>query len=87
VLSERGLVGGILFFGFLATCLGTGLVRRFAQLSSEGKAQVGAMVAAVAYWFVHSSAEWFWQITAVTLSVSSETGPRVKQAELAGRLH
>ncbi len=67
VLSERGLVGGILFFGFLATCLGTGVVRRFAQLNSEGKAQVGAMVAAVAYWFVHSSAEWFWQMPAVTL--------------------
>jgi hypothetical protein len=69
VLSERGLVGSILFFGFLATCLGTGMVRRFAQLNSEGKAQVGAMVAAVTYWFVHSSAEWFWQLPAVTLPV------------------
>jgi tetratricopeptide (TPR) repeat protein len=67
VLSERGLVGGLLFFGFLATCIGTGVVRRFTQLNSEGKAQVGAMVAAVAYWFVHSSAEWFWQLPAVTL--------------------
>jgi len=67
VLAERGLVGGILFFGFLATCLGTGVMRRFAQLNSEGKAQIGAMIAAVAYWFVHSSAEWFWQMPAVTL--------------------
>ena len=67
VLSERGIVGGILFFGFLATCLGAGLWERFRNLGSEGKGQVGALVAAVAYWFVYSSGEWFWQLPAVTL--------------------
>src|SRR5215211_5274029 len=67
VLAERGLIGGVLFFGFLATCLGSGLWQRFKNLGPEGKGQVGAMVAAIAYWFVHSSAEWFWQIPAVTL--------------------
>lgn len=67
VLAERGVVGGALFFGFLATCLGAGLWERFRHLGSEGKAQVGAMTAAVTYWFVHSSAEWFWQLPAVTL--------------------
>jgi O-antigen ligase len=69
VLSERGIVGGVLFFGFLATCLAAGLRRRFRNLGAEGKAQVGAMVAAVSYWFVHSSAEWFWQMPAVTLPI------------------
>jgi hypothetical protein len=67
MLSERGIIGGVLFFGFLATCLGAGLRKRFGNLSSEGKTQVGAMIAAIAYWFVHSSAEWFWQLPAVTL--------------------
>ncbi len=67
VLSERGAFGGVLFFGFLAACLGAGLWERFRHLGSEGKAQVGAMTAAVTYWFVHSSAEWFWQLPAVTL--------------------
>src|SRR5215211_6026366 len=67
VLTERGLIGGILFFGFLATCLGSGLWQRFKNLGPEGKGQVGAMVAAIAYWFVHSSGEWFWQFPAVTL--------------------
>ena len=43
------------------------MLRRFRGLSSEGKAQVGAMTAAITYWFVHSSAEWFWQLPAVTL--------------------
>ena len=67
ILSERGLVGGALFFGFLAVCVVTGLWERFRSLRSEGKAQVGALLAAIAYWFVHSSAEWFWQLPAVTL--------------------
>jgi len=56
-------------FGFLITCLNTGLWRRFRLLNSEGKGQVGAMVAAVTYWFVHSSVDWFWQLPAVTLPV------------------
>jgi len=67
VLAERGVVGGVLFFGFLGICLATGLWRRFTSLNAEGKAQVGAMVAAIAYWFVHSSAEWFWQLPAITM--------------------
>jgi tetratricopeptide (TPR) repeat protein len=67
VLAERGVVGGALFFGFLAACLAAGLWQRFRRLNAEGKAQVGAATAAVAYWFVHSSAEWFWQLPAVTL--------------------
>lgn len=67
VLAERGIVGGALFFGFLGVCVGTGLWRRFQGLHTEGKAQVGALLAAVTYWFAHSSAEWFWQLPAVTL--------------------
>lgn len=67
VLSERGIVGGVLFFGFLSACLAIGLRERLRKLGSEGKAQVGALVAAITYWFVHSSVEWFWQIPAVTL--------------------
>ena len=67
VLAERGAIGGILFFGLLATCLMAGLWRRFSDLASEGKAQVGAMIAAITYWFVYSSTEWFWQMPATTL--------------------
>ena len=67
VLGERGVVGGVLFGGFLSVCLLAGLRRRYGDLDPESKAQTGAIVAAVAYWFVHSSAEWFWQIPAITL--------------------
>jgi hypothetical protein len=68
-LAERGIVGGVLFFGFLGTCLAGGLWKRFKALSAEGKGQVGAMIAAVIYWLVHSSADWFWQIPAISLPV------------------
>lgn len=67
VLSERGVVGGSLFFGFLGTCLAAGLWYRFRGLDTESKALVGALLASVTYWLVHSSAEWFWQLPAVTL--------------------
>ena len=69
VLAERGAIGGALLFGFLATCLVAGLWQKFKYLDAEGKALVGATVASVTYWFVHASAEWFWQIPAVTLPV------------------
>ncbi|WP_243638116.1 O-antigen ligase family protein [Rubrobacter taiwanensis] len=67
VLAERGAVGGALFLGFLAVCAAGGLWARFRELNPQGKAQVGALLACVAYWFVHSGAEWFWQMPAITL--------------------
>ena len=53
VLSERGVIGGALFFGFLGVCVASGAWQRFTRFHSEGKAQAGALIAAVAYWFVH----------------------------------
>lgn len=67
VLAERGAVGGAVLCGFLTTCLVAGLWQRFRYLDAEDKALVGATVASVTYWFIHSSAEWFWQLPAVTL--------------------
>lgn len=67
VLAERGIVGALLFFGFLAVCLAGGFRKRFGRLDPEEKAQFGAALAAVSYWFIHSSDEWFWQLPAVTV--------------------
>lgn len=68
VLAERGVIGGVAFFGFLGVCAFAGLrARFFANLGSEYRAQIGALAAAVSYWFIHSGAEWFWQLPAVTL--------------------
>jgi tetratricopeptide (TPR) repeat protein len=85
ILAERGVVGGVLFLGFLIVSLAAGLRERFKNLNSEGEAQVGAMVAAVAYWFIHSSVEWFWQLPAVTLPaiiyLAMLVGPWSRRAE------
>ena len=67
VLAERGVVGGLLFFGFLAVCVGAGLIQSARRFNAEGRAQAGALIAATSYWFLHSSAEWFWQLPAITL--------------------
>jgi tetratricopeptide (TPR) repeat protein len=68
ILAERGAVGGVLFLGFLTTCLATGLRRGFRRLDAEDRALTGALAASVFYWLVHSSFDWFWQIPAVTLT-------------------
>lgn len=68
IFCERGAIGGGLFFGFLIACVGAGVRERFGRrLTPEGQAQVGTLLAAVAYWFVHSSFDWLWQLPAVTL--------------------
>lgn len=67
VLAEQGIVGGLLFFGFLSVCLAGGLWKRFGKLDPEEKAQLGVALAAVSYWFIHSSDEWFWQLPAITM--------------------
>jgi tetratricopeptide (TPR) repeat protein len=91
VLSERGIVGGTLFFGFLSVCVVAGLRERLRRLSPEGKAEVGALAAAVAYWLVHSSAEWFWQLPAVTLpamiylALLASSGRELSESTLPGR--
>lgn len=69
ILAEKGIIGGLLFAGFIGVCVFAGLRQRFGQLNSEAKAQIGATLAAVSYWFVHSGAEWFWQLPAITLPV------------------
>lgn len=84
VLGERGVVGGALFFGIIAVCLGTGLWGRFRSLRPEGKAQVGALAAAVTYWCVHASAEWLWQLPAATLPVMVYLALLVSPWQVAG---
>lgn len=65
ILAERGAVGGALFAGFLFACLWGGLHRRPAD--PDARAQAGALISVVCYWFAHSSVEWFWQMPAVSL--------------------
>jgi hypothetical protein len=74
VLSETGLIGGVLFVGFLATTL-TGMAR--VRLRSEvalarGVAAVLAVV--FVYWFVHSIGDWFWAFPALSAPIFAWLG-------------
>lgn len=62
-LSETGIVGGILFFGFLLLAF-----RNVWRASRQVRAPSVALACLVAggYWLLHSSVDWFWEYPAVT---------------------
>jgi hypothetical protein len=62
-LSETGIVGALLFFGFLALAL-RHLWRRTSATQAPGFAL--ACLAGCAYWLLHSSVDWFWEFPALT---------------------
>ena len=62
-LSETGLVGAALFFGFLAAAL----VSAVTVLRREPPSGlVFAALAASVYWLFHASVDWFWEFPALT---------------------
>jgi hypothetical protein len=69
ILSQTGLIGTLLFAGFLVTALvGVARVRtRAANPVGRGIAGVGAVV--FVYWFLHSSGDWFWAFPALSAPV------------------
>ncbi len=74
VISETGLVGALLFGGFLAVSLvGVGRVRlRSGEPLSRGLAGIFAVV--FAYWFLHSIGEWFWAFPALSAPIFAWLG-------------
>jgi hypothetical protein len=62
-LSETGIVGGILFFGFLLLAF-----RNVWRASRRARVPNVALACLVAggYWVLHSSVDWFWEYPAVT---------------------
>jgi O-Antigen ligase len=74
VLSETGLIGGLLFLGFLVISL-TGMARvrlRSEVPISRGVAAVLAVV--FVYWFVHSIGDWFWAFPALSAPIFAWLG-------------
>jgi hypothetical protein len=74
ILSTTGLVGGLLFGGFLvATLVGVGIVRvRADDPLARGVAGIAAVI--FLYWFVHSVGDWFWTFPALTAPVFAWLG-------------
>ena len=64
-LAETGLVGGLLFAGFVVFCAVS--VRRGAGRRDDVYAGIArAGVVGAAYWAIHGSADWFWEFPGLT---------------------
>ena len=74
ILAQVGLVGAVLFLGFLACALvGLGRVRLRSEVPlSRGLAGVVAVV--LFYWLVHSTGDWFWAFPALCAPVFAWLG-------------
>jgi len=81
LFSETGLVGALLFLGFLA------VAGRRAITAARRKAAPAALAAtaAVLYWLVHSSVDWFWEIPALTAPALALLGLAAGALESAPR--
>ncbi len=79
IVAQTGLVGGVLFAGFAVSALfGAARVRRRAGTPlGTGLAAVSVIV--FAYWFLHSSGDWFWTLPALS-------APAFAFLALAGRI-
>ena len=84
--SETGLVGVILFTGFL----GSGLValRRTRMRSSDAsRAAVAAAAMVFVYWLVHGSVDWFWEIPALGGPAVAAFALAIRTGEQSGSKH
>jgi len=94
ILAQTGAVGGLLFAGFLVTALIAWLRRR--EESTFARATRAAGFVGFAYWLVHGSLDWFWELAglgapafallalAVGASVRSPGVLRLRSRLLAG---
>ena len=71
--SQTGLIGGVLFLGFVAAALAAALPRR-KEPDSLLAAVVAAALASGAYWLVHGSIDWLWEIPALGASALALLG-------------
>lgn len=65
VLGQTGLVGGLLFAGFLVAA-GLAVVTRLGRRADLASGVARAGVAAALYVTIHGSADWFWEYPALT---------------------
>lgn len=76
--SQTGLVGAALFFGFLAAAVGAA-VHAWRQHEALAGAVASTGVVVAAFWLVHGSVDWLWEIPALT-------GPALASLGLASGL-
>jgi hypothetical protein len=67
LLAELGLPGLLLWLAFVALVLVRAVTLRFRSSSRAQQVAIAAVATAVISWLIHSSADWLWQLAAVSL--------------------
>ena len=67
LLAELGIPGALLWLAFAIWSLARGAISRFRTQRRTDQALMAAVVTAALGWFIHSSVDWLWQLTAVSL--------------------
>jgi hypothetical protein len=78
LLAHTGIVGFLLFAGFLAAALAA-VLRARRRGSPADRMLVGAALLPLIVWLVHGSIDWFWEVPALS-------GPALGFLAMAGRL-
>ena len=84
VLAGTGLVGGLLFAGFLGAAVLAASRSLRGQPPGLGRALAATMLAAVAYWFMHSAGDWLYSFPAVTAPAFAWLGLSAAMTPAAG---
>ncbi|HEY4975813.1 MAG TPA: O-antigen ligase family protein [Gaiellaceae bacterium] len=63
VLSQTGAIGSLLFLGFVVSAI---VATRRKKIDPFRRGLVGSLLIGFAYWAVHGSVDWFWEIPALT---------------------
>lgn len=90
-LSETGIVGGVLFLGFLGLAFARAV--RGARRSAAPGVALACLVGS-GYWLFHSSVDWFWEFPALTgpalamlaLAAARAPAPAARAQRRMGRL-
>lgn len=67
LFSELGVPGLVLWLAFVLLALIHGIIVRFRSPDRTNQVAVAAVMIAAISWFIHSSADWLWQLAAVSL--------------------
>jgi O-antigen ligase len=79
ILAETGLVGVLLFAGFLVAAVIAAVMARRRARSEFAVAAIGVALAGVGYWLIHGQVDWLWAFPALSAPAFAWLG-------LAGRI-
>jgi hypothetical protein len=83
LLAELGLPGLLLWVAFFLGTMVYAVRTRFRRVGRAHQAVIASIMTAVISWFIHSSADWIWQVAATTLPAMMLLGGLVGAGERA----